>query len=406
MNIVDYHYDLPEARIAKFPLEERDGSKLLVYRNGCITADVFSNLPDYMGENDVMTFNNTRVIRARIEMEKVTGARIEIFCIEPHEPSDYQLAFTQRYTCQWKCMVGNFRKWKSGVLKKQLICNETTIELQAERVGCSGKYHLIRFSWNGDIDFGSILNACGRTPIPPYLKRKTEEIDETRYQTVYSRHSGSVAAPTAGLHFTPQLLQQLSDKRVKQSEITLHVGAGTFLPVKQNDVTQHDMHVEYFSVSLDTICDILSNNGVLTAVGTTSLRALESVYWLGVKMLQKNSALENFHLEQWESYKLPQDISVEKSLKKICKILESNKLDTLWASTKIMIVPGYAFRVCSRLITNFHQPQSSLLLLVSAFVGERWKDIYSYALENDFRFLSYGDSSLLELSSTSPIMSP
>ena len=393
LNISDYTYQLPDSRIARFPLNERDSSKLLIFRNNLITTDVFSNLPDYFCENDMLTFNNSRVIRARIEMMKETGARIEIFCIEPHEPSDYQLSFAQQHTCQWKCMVGNFRKWKSGTLKNKVSSNI----LHAERIGRSGDYHIIRFSWDNGMDFATILDTCGYTPVPPYLNRQAEEIDNTRYQTVYSKHQGSVAAPTAGLHFTSQILQRLSDKNVRQNEITLHVGAGTFKPVNKNDVVQHDMHVEFFSVSTDVIREILAKKGVLTAVGTTSLRTLESIYWLGVKMMQNNTAAEYFHLEQWEACCLPQDICVSEALNKICEVLEAKGEDTFFASTKIMIVPGYTFRMCSKLITNFHQPRSTLLLLVSAFTGEYWKEIYQYALEHDFRFLSYGDSSLLFL---------
>jgi S-adenosylmethionine:tRNA ribosyltransferase-isomerase len=397
LSITDFTYHLPDERIAKYPLDKRDQSKLLIYRNGMISTDVFSCLPDYIGEDDMLVFNNTRVIRARIEMEKETGARIEIFCLEPYEPHDYQISFAQQRTCQWKCMVGNLKKWKSGILKKRVeVDNGTEIELQAERISGSDQYQVIRFSWTGGMDFGSLLDACGCTPIPPYLNRKTEEIDETRYQTVYSKHKGSVAAPTAGLHFTPQVLQRLSDKGVKLNEITLHVGAGTFRPIQQNDVSQHEMHVEFFSIQLDVIRNLLSNKGILTAIGTTSLRALESIYWLGVKMLTENIELENLHLDQWEAYNLPQNITLEQSLTRICETLETNQQTTVFASTKMMIVPGYTFRICQRLITNFHQPKSSLLLLVGAFVGERWKDIYQYALEHDFRFLSYGDSSLLE----------
>jgi len=396
LNIADYTYHLPEERIAKFPLSERDKSKLLVYRNGIISTDIFSHLPDYLDKGNMLTFNNTRVIRARVEMEKETGAIIEIFCLEPHEPSDYQLSFTQRHSCTWKCMVGNLRKWKSGVLKKQINCNGKETELQAELIGSAGKHKIIRFVWNNEADFGSLLEACGCTPIPPYLNRKTEEIDETRYQTVYSKHKGSVAAPTAGLHFTPQLLQRLTDKGVQLNEITLHVGAGTFLPVKHEDASQHDMHVEFFSVPLEVIRNLLVNKDGVTAVGTTTLRTLESIYWLGVKMLQGDTEIENFHLDQWEAYKLPQDVTVAQSLNKICETFELRGLNTVFATTKIMIVPEYKFRICRRLITNFHQPQSTLLLLIAAFVGERWKDIYQYALKHDFRFLSYGDSSLLE----------
>ena len=397
LNIADYTYHLPDERIAKFPLAERDQSKLLVYRNGHISTDVFANLPDYINETDLLTFNNTRVIRARIEMEKETGARIEIFCLEPHEPHDYQLSFTQHSSCQWKCLLGNGRKWKSGTLKKQVNCNGIEIEFQAERMTGSEDHHIIRFSWTGGMDFGSVLDACGCTPIPPYLHRKTEKIDETRYQTVFSKHQGSVAAPTAGLHFTPQLLQQLSCKGVKLNELTLHVGTGTFRPVQQNHVAEHEMHVEFFSVHYDVITNLIENGGVSTAVGTTSLRALESVYWLGVKLLQNSIGLDNLSLSQWEAYTLPQNITVEQSLNKICECLEKNQEKTLFASTKIMIVPGYTFRICRKLITNFHQPKSTLLLLVGAFAGKDWKKIYQYALGHDYRFLSYGDGSLLEL---------
>ena len=397
LKIDDYTYCLPDERIAKFPLAERDQSKLLVYRNGSISTDVFANLPDYINETDILTFNNTRVIRARIEMEKETGARIEIFCLEPHEPHDYQLSFAQRQSCQWKCLLGNGRKWKSGTLKKRINCNGLETEFQAERITGSEEHHIIRFSWTGGMDFGSVLEACGCTPLPPYLHRKTEELDETRYQTVYSKHQGSVAAPTAGLHFTPQLLQRLSGKGVKLNELTLHVGAGTFRPVQQNDVVRHEMHVEFFSVQYDVITNLLANNCNSTAIGTTSLRALESVYWLGVKMLQYDIGLENLNLSQWEAYTLPQNVTVEQSLNKICEILEKNQEKILFASTKIMIVPGYTFRICRKLITNFHQPRSTLLLLVGAFAGEDWKKIYQYALEHDYRFLSYGDGSLLEM---------
>ena len=397
LTITDYTYDLPDERIAKFPLEKRDESKLLVYRNGVISTDVFSHLPDYIGKDEMMVFNNTRVIRARLEMEKETGARIEILCLEPHIPDDYQLSFVQQRTCAWKCMVGNLKKWKSGILKKQVeLGNGTATELQAERITGAERYQVIRFTWTGGIDFGALLNACGCTPIPPYLNRKTEKIDETRYQTVYSKHKGSVAAPTAGLHFTPEILQQLSEKGVKINEITLHVGAGTFLPVQHNDISEHEMHTEYFFVQLDVVRNLIANQGTLTAVGTTSLRALESIYWLGVKMIKNNIGPENLHLDQWEACTLPQNISVEQSLTKICETLEIHQQNTVFASTKMMIVPGYTFRICQRLITNFHQPQSTLLLLVGAFAGGYWKNIYQYALDHDFRFLSYGDSSLLE----------
>ena len=397
LKITDFTYDLPDERIAKFPLAERDQSKLLIYKNGKISTDTFTRLPDYIAAGDLLVFNNTRVIRARIEMEKETGARIEIFCLEPHLPVDYQQSFAQQSVCQWKCMVGNLKKWKSGTLKKTITYRGCDVELQAECVGEASDCRIIRFTWTGGIDFGTLLDACGRTPIPPYLNRAAEAIDETRYQTVYSKHKGSVAAPTAGLHFTPDVLQRLSDKGAETGEITLHVGAGTFRPVQQEDIVRHEMHVEFFSVRAELLRRIIANTGNVIATGTTSLRALESIYWIGVKMLHSGGNPNDLELGQWEAYNLPQHIDMKQSLLKVCDMLEKNKADALWASTKIMIVPGYKFRVCRKLITNFHQPQSTLLLLVGAFAGDAWRDIYRYALEHDFRFLSYGDSSLLEL---------
>jgi S-adenosylmethionine:tRNA ribosyltransferase-isomerase len=392
----DFTYHLPDRYIAKYPLAERDQSGLLVYRGNMISTDVFASLPDYIGENDLMIFNNTRVIRARIEMRKETGARIEILCLEPHEPADYQLSFSRQQSCTWKCMTGNLKKWKSGILRKTVYYYGKEINIQAERLGGTDSYQIIRFDWDGGIDFGSMLDACGNTPIPPYLNRHSEEIDETRYQTVYSKHKGSVAAPTAGLHFTPQVLRRLAGKGVTLKEITLHVGAGTFRPIQQDEVCRHEMHVEFFSIQSDVLQHLLANKGVITSVGTTSLRALESIYWLGVKLLAGKTDMGNLHLDQWEIYDLPQNISLRESLSTLCETLEVLGQSAVCASTKMMIVPGYRFRVCRRLITNFHQPQSTLLLLVGAFVGDQWKNIYRYALDNNFRFLSYGDSSLLE----------
>jgi S-adenosylmethionine:tRNA ribosyltransferase-isomerase len=402
LQITDYTYDLPDERIAKYPVSERDQSQLLVYRKGAITKDSFARLPDYIGKKDMLVFNNTHVIRARIEMEKETGARIEIFCLEPYKPSDYQLAFAQRENCQWKCMVGNLKRWKSGSLRKKMELAGQSITLSAEKVDVlshpTGGEHfsVIRFRWDSGIDFGSLLDAMGQIPIPPYLNRKAEEIDEHRYQTVYAKHKGSVAAPTAGLHFSPHIMRRLSEQGARLEEITLHVGAGTFRPVQQNEVKKHLMHVEFFSIHIDFIRRLLANEGCLTAVGTTTLRALESTYWIGVKLLQHGTELRHPELQQWEAYQLPQDFSTQLVLSNLLAAMEAAKQQTLSASTQIMIVPGYTFRLCRRLITNFHQPQSTLLLLVGAFVGEKWKEIYQYALDHDFRFLSYGDSSLLE----------
>jgi S-adenosylmethionine:tRNA ribosyltransferase-isomerase len=404
LSIADYTYHLPEERIARFPLEERDESKLLVYRNGKITADVFAHLPDYTGKDDLMVFNNTRVLHARIEMAKESGARIEILCLEPYDPADYQLSLAQQSTCLWKCMVGNLKKWKQGTLRKQISpgmdnqVKTATVELCAERIAETEQCQVVRFTWDSGIDFGSLLDACGTVPVPPYLNRKAEAIDDIRYQTVYSKQRGSVAAPTAGLHFTPQVLQQLKNRGVAQRELTLHVGAGTFRPVQQDNVFSHEMHQEFFTVPLDVIQALLACRGTITAVGTTSLRTLETIYWLGVKLLQNGPGAENPHLklDQWEDRSLPQNVSMEASLTALCNHLEKNRQDALKASTKIMIVPPYTFRVCRRLLTNFHQPHSTLLLLIAAFVGPRWKEIYQHALEHDFRFLSYGDSSCLD----------
>ena len=398
IDINDYAYCLPEDKIARFPQTERDSSKLLVYRNNSIMTDVFSNIFEYFEEGDMAVYNNTRVISARIEMTKETGACIEIFCLEPYMPDDYQLSFAQQHNCQWKCMIGNLRRWKSGFLKKRVICNGEEVELRAEKTDDNSRIQVVRFSWDKEIDFGAVLDVCGSMPVPPYLKRKAEEIDQTCYQTVFSKNKGSVAAPTAGLHFTPQLLKKLENKGIKQNEITLHVGTGTFRPIHNINVYDHDMHVEYFFVSAEVIRNIVSNKGILTAVGTTTLRTLESLYWMGVKMLYESLPLNNLHLGQWEYNFLPQDVTMEQSLGKLCEALESQKQEMLYGSTKIMIVPGYRFRICSRLITNFHQPKSTLLLLVSAFTGNGWKEIYDYALSHDYRFLSYGDGSLLELS--------
>ncbi|MDR0814981.1 MAG: S-adenosylmethionine:tRNA ribosyltransferase-isomerase [Bacteroidales bacterium] len=394
--IADFNYHLPEHRIAKYPLAERDQSKLLVYKNGAISNDSFENLPDYISKDDLMVFNNTRVIRARVEMEKETGARIEIFCLEPHKPVEYQLSFSQTESCQWKCLIGNQKKWKAGVLHKEITVDGKQIAFSAEKLNATDNYAVIRFGWTGGLDFGSVLDSFGQTPIPPYLNRKAEAIDEIRYQTVYSKHKGSVAAPTAGLHFSKRVLERLTEKGVCMEEVTLHVGAGTFRPVQHHDALQHEMHVEFFSVHIDLLRKILANTGRLTAVGTTSMRALESVYWLAVKQMQQAYDLRHSELKQWEACQLPQDIPLQEAISLLIAKMEAAGLQCLQASTQIMIVPSYTFRVCRRLITNFHQPQSTLLLLVGAFVGDKWKDIYNYAFENGFRFLSYGDSSLLE----------
>ena len=393
--IDDYNYSLPDERIAKYPLPQRDASKLLVYKNGAISESVFSKLSAFMPQNALMLYNNTRVIQARLEFFKSTGARIEVFCLEPIAPRDYAMALASSNTCVWKCMVGNLKKWKEGSLTKKLHVGQLCFDLHAELLETDANTHNVRFSWdNADVCFADILENAGELPIPPYLHRQTEESDMVNYQTVYSRIKGSVAAPTAGLHFTDAVFESLKLKKTQFAELTLHVGAGTFQPVKTNDVAEHTMHNELISVSKQTIQQLLDKNGPVVAVGTTTVRTLESLYYIGVKLGQQPTA-DALKVNQWEAYENLTTITTQQALQNIVDYLTVNKQDMLHADTQILIRPGFQFRLVDAMITNFHQPKSTLLLLVSAFVGPDWRKIYDFASSNDFRFLSYGDSSIL-----------
>jgi S-adenosylmethionine:tRNA ribosyltransferase-isomerase len=397
INIADYDYDLPDERIAQYPVRERDASKLLLFDGNNISSDVFRNIDRYIPSDSMLVFNNTRVIRARLLFKKKSGAGIEILCLEPLSPASYEMSFASKSPVEWKCIIGNLKKWKSGVLSLKFNHNQKVHELQAERISAEGESWRIRFSWNEDnLSLSEVIEASGHTPLPPYIKREDEEEDSERYQTIYSAVRGSVAAPTAGLHFTEDVLKSLTGKGVKLAGITLHVGAGTFQPVKAGDVSEHEMHSEHFFVTKDTIDELIENQGRIIAVGTTSVRTLESLYWLGVKAINDTPLhMGNMPIEQWEPYENDQDISVIASLNALKAFMESNDINLLQASTKIIIVPGYKFRMIKGIITNFHQPRSTLLLLISAWTGNYWHRIYRYALENGFRFLSYGDSSLL-----------
>mgnify|MGYP003764318945 FL=1 len=395
--IDDYNYGLPDERIAKYPLVERDQSKLLVYRQGKISEDVFIHAADYLPENTLLIYNNTKVIHARILFQKATGAQIEVFCLEPVAPADYALSLGTTNGCVWKCIVGNLKKWKQGPLTKSIVVNQYSFELTASLLTSEGNAQYISFSWsNPQISFAEILEQSGEIPIPPYLHRKAEESDKTTYQTVYSKIKGSVAAPTAGLHFTDRVMRSLKKKHIQTAELTLHIGAGTFQPVKSTDVADHQMHTELFVVSRTTIENLLHRLGSIIAVGTTTVRTLESLYYIGLQIIQKKAVQEGcFFISQWEPYQQKSDISAEASLLAVIDYLKIHNLDAVHAQTQIIIQPGYQFKMIEGMFTNFHQPKSTLLLLVSAFVGKNWKQIYDYALHHDFRFLSYGDSSLL-----------
>ena len=408
ISIADFAYELPDERIAKYPLAERDASKLLVYDHGNISEGHFVDLPDLLPEGSLLVANNTRVIQARLHFRKAAsegrqGALIEVFCLEPAEPRDYQLMFQQTGCCVWHCLLGNAKKWKKGVLERSLVVEDKALTLLAERLSehpdKNGSF-LIRFSWTDeDITWAQVLDACGELPIPPYLNRATEESDLRTYQTVYSKVKGSVAAPTAGLHFTPRVLEAIDRRGIERVEVTLHVGAGTFKPVKSERIEGHEMHSEWISVPRSVVEALLRHGGTCTAVGTTSVRTLESLYYIGLKLLRNPHLTENeMKVGQWEPYE-GDDASSQPSLPVLQAILswmDANGTDVLRTSTQIIIAPGYEYHIVRRMVTNFHQPQSTLLLLVSAFVGdEHWRDIYRYALGHDFRFLSYGDSSLL-----------
>jgi len=401
IRIEDYRYDLPENRIALYPLENRDQSKLLVFKKNQIDQKHFSDLPDLLPADSLIIWNNTKVIPARLVFHKSTGAPIEIFLLEPETPSIYTAMFDKTDSCVWNAIIGNQKKWKGKPLVRFAESPKGKVQLQAEYLDIHKKNKIL-LSWSpGSLTFSEIVDLFGKTPIPPYLKRDAVEKDKTSYQTVYANFDGSVAAPTAGLHFTEPLIDKLKQKNIRIDSVTLHVGAGTFIPVKAKTIDQHQMHAETVIIEKQTIQDLLNTPVLkLTVVGTTSLRSLESLYWLGNKIFRSPSIDEN-HLvvDQWEPYTGEKSISTKESLDAIIQYLDHKGLDHIQFNTQVIIVPGYQFRLVNRLITNFHQPSSTLLLLVSALVGDYWRDIYQYALHNDFRFLSYGDSSLLEMQS-------
>ena len=392
IDINRFDYDLPDGRIAKFPLPERSSSKLLVYRGGEISEAHFADMGDVLPEGQLLVFNNTKVIRARIIMHKPSGARIEVFCLEPHDPADYERAFAVTGGCTWSCIVGNRKKWKEGYVE----INFDGEYLRAWIVEDHGRECVVRFEWSAPMSFGQLLEHLGRIPIPPYLNRESEEIDNTRYQTVYSKFEGSVAAPTAGLHFTPELIDAMKSRGFGFEEVTLHVGAGTFLPVKDDDAAKHPMHTEHFEVRRATVARLLEKWGHITAVGTTSVRTLESLAALAWRIRTAGTPDAGRVVGQWELYDIPADYSGRDALEELLGWMDANGVERLKAATQIMITPlGYEFRIVRNIVTNFHQPKSTLLLLVSAFVGDDWHRIYDYALGHDFRFLSYGDSSVL-----------
>ena len=413
IHISDYNYDLPDSRIAKFPVSPRDTSKLLIYRHGEISDDIFYNLPKYLPQKSLMVFNNTKVIQARMHFRKETGALIEVFLMEPAAPTDYELMFQTRGECSWLCMVGNLKKWKEGSLVRTFDVAGSTINFKATMrrdiidTKSGGTNYWVDFAWdNPQVSFAEILDAVGELPIPPYLNRETQDSDKTTYQTVYSKIKGSVAAPTAGLHFTDKVLAAIDAAGIRREELTLHVGAGTFKPVKSEEIDGHTMHTEYVCVRRDTLQTLLDYDCCAIAVGTTSVRTLESLYYMGVKLeANPDAAEEDLHVCQWEPYEkadgtpvggnLIDGITPQKAISNIIAWLDKNNLKTLHSSTQIIIAPGYEYKIVKVLVTNFHQPQSTLLLLVSAFLKGDWRNVYDYALSHDFRFLSYGDSSIL-----------
>lgn len=398
--IKDFLYNLPEEKIAKYPLPKRDESKLLVYKDGAITENIYYNLTEYLPENSLLVFNNTKVVEARLLFQKSTGSSIEIFCLEPAEVyTDITTAMLQKGKVWWKCLVGGAKKWKEETLLKVIETSSATLQLHAKKTEKFTDYFLIEFSWDDtSLSFAEVLHMAGSMPLPPYLNRTAEESDKERYQTIYARHDGSVAAPTAGLHFTERLFEKLMAKRIQQDFVTLHVGAGTFKPVKSETMQEHEMHTEFIDVRAALIENILQHiNETVIAVGTTSLRTIESLYWLGVKtILQPAITLENLHVYQWDAYDTDaENITAKDALKSLLNWMQRHNLSNLITKTQIIIAPGYGLKVAKALITNFHQPQSTLLLLVAALIGDDWRKVYHYALENNFRFLSYGDGCLL-----------
>ena len=403
LSVSDFDYPLPDDRIAAFPLAQRDASKLLVYRDGVIQESIYQQLPSFLPANSTIVFNNTRVIPARVVLQKSTGGLIEVFCLEPlMAQTDYNLVLQQTGSSRWKCLVGGAAKWKSGALKAtKRSAQGDELMLQATLVERTGEAFILDFSWTPTwLTLAEVFDAFGDTPLPPYIRRKAEPVDKERYQTIYARFEGSVAAPTAGLHFTPQVFDGLKKQSIEPLYVTLHVGAGTFKPVKSDRMEGHDMHAEWMDVSLEAIRALAqASAGFVTAVGTTSLRTIESLYWMGVKsMQQRELQFDRWMIHQWDVYEKPLvdvAVSAEEALSALAQRLEEEGQDRLMIPTQILLAPGYRYRVAQALVTNFHQPQSTLILLVAAAVGNAWKDIYSHALANDYRFLSYGDGSLL-----------
>ena len=397
--IDDYDYFLPDDKIALHPLTQRDESKLLLYKNGGITTDVFSSITDHLPPKSLLVFNNTKVINARIKFAKESGTVIEIFCLEPHGTiKEYSTVMATTHAVQWKCLVGGAAKWKEGLLKKEFIIGTEIIILTAKRIAKITEAYIIELSWQpSHYSFAAIIEAAGKVPLPPYIKRNTDEEDISRYQTIFAAHDGSVAAPTAGLHFSKTVFENLDAKNIEKVFVTLHVGAGTFKPVKAETMEQHEMHAEYIDVNIETIEKLKINIGHIAAVGTTSLRTLESLYWLGVKV-HLNSFIDNPTILQWDVYDKELSMvnySAIEALTFLTEWMKKNKKESIFTSTQILIAPGYKFRIVNMLVTNFHQPRSTLLLLVAAAIGNDWEKMYNYALENNFRFLSYGDANLL-----------
>jgi S-adenosylmethionine:tRNA ribosyltransferase-isomerase len=398
ISVESFNYSLPEERIAKFPLQKRDESRLLVYQHGNISHKVFKHLPSLLTEGSMLVFNNTKVIHARLLFQKDTGAAIELFCLEPEQAYDYEAAFHARGSSKWVCMVGNAKRWKEEALIKQIAVNGKHVVLKAVKISQQEACFQIEFSWNEtNLTFAEIIDAAGVLPLPPYLNRETTQSDETTYQTIYAKHNGSVAAPTAGLHFTDQVLQSLTQNGIKSAHVTLHVGAGTFKPVKSDTISGHQMHVEHAFISLNCLLEIqeqIKSGKPLIAVGTTSLRVLESLFWFGVKVM-KEPWLSELHVEQWDPYEIITEATPLQSIGAIIHMMQNAGMTELRGDTGLLIAPGYKIRVANAIVTNFHQPKSTLILLVAAMIGEDWHKVYSEALANDYRFLSYGDSSLL-----------
>ncbi len=402
IEISEYTYTLPQERIASYPLDKRDSSKLLIYNKGVISQDSFSSLPGFLESSSLLVYNNTKVVPARLLFRRETGAFIEIFCLEPAQPNDYNISFLQTKECSWKVIVGNKKKWKGEPISLYVPENQNDevakIGLKATLVSDDSAEIVVKFTWDSGEPFSKVLELCGRIPIPPYLNRDTELIDTERYQTLYAQYRGSVAAPTAGLHFTEEVFKELDSKGIVRDSVCLHVGAGTFLPVKSKSIADHQMHSEQFSISLNTLNNIYQSIGSknIVAVGTTSVRTLESLYYLGVQCIKAGISEWNpSAVEQWDPYNNELEISPKESLSALIEYMKGKGLQELVTKTRIIIVPSYKFKIVNMLVTNFHQPQSTLLLLIAAFIGDDWKKVYDYAMNNDFRFLSYGDSSLL-----------